>query len=314
MKDSFNREIDYIRISVTDRCNLRCLYCMPDGVEKITHEAILRDEEIIELVKEGVKIGIKKVRITGGEPLVRRGIYSLIRNIKDIEGIKELTLTTNGLLLEGKVDKLKEAGVDRVNLSLDSLKPEKLKKVTNSTETIDYIKLIEDLRRYGITPIKINTVLLKGINDDEINDFLKLSKEHDLIIRFIELMPIGHLNFSWVDHYLSNDHVLKECPELKIFREDKNTVYYATEGQLGMIGLINPISHKFCGSCNRIRLTADGKLKPCLHTNQEINVKSISNIQLKAKLRKVIMDKPKNHKIKDKSFTKVKRSMNRIGG
>ncbi|MCK5388249.1 MAG: radical SAM protein, partial [Candidatus Izimaplasma sp.] len=205
MKDAFKREIDYLRISVTDRCNLRCLYCMPDGIEKKLHDDILRDEEIIKVVEESVKIGISKIRITGGEPLVRRGIYNLIKKISNIEGIKEITITTNATLLIGNVKKLKDAGISRVNFSLDTLDDEKFKFITNSQITLDYEALIEELIENKLLPIKINAVLLRGFNDNEIDDFINLADKYDLIIRLIELMPIGHLSFDYEKYFISKD-------------------------------------------------------------------------------------------------------------
>ncbi len=314
MKDKFKREIDYLRISVTDRCNLRCLYCMPDGVEKKPHDNILRDEEILNVVKESVKIGIKKIRITGGEPLVRKGIYSLIKKISEVEGIKEITITTNATLLIGNVKKLKEAGISRVNFSLDTLDDEKFKFITNSLVTLDYEKLIKELITYEMLPIKINTVLLKGFNDDEIPDFIELANKYDLLIRLIEVMPIGHLKFDYDKYYLSKDDLLSRYPELTFYRKDSIAEYYNVKGKKGLIGFINPISHKFCASCNRIRLTADGHLKPCLHNNKEINIKNIPENKVSSKLIEAIKAKPLSHTLDEKERNISDRPMNKIGG
>ena len=315
MKDTFKREIDYLRISVTDRCNLRCLYCMPDGVEtKKQHDDILRDEEIIRVVMESVKIGIKKIRITGGEPLVRKGIYELIRKISDIEGIKEVTITTNATLLKGNVKKLKDAGITRVNFSLDTLDDEKFKFITNSNIILDYEGLIQELIRNELLPIKINAVLLRGFNDNEILDFIDLADKYDLFIRLIEVMPIGHLTFDYNKYFISKDEILKLYPELIFKRKDSIAEYYGVEGKRGLIGFINPISHKFCASCNRIRLTADGHLKPCLHNNNEINIKNIDMDLLSGELVKAIKSKPKSHTL-DESITNIAdRPMYKIGG
>lgn len=313
MKDSFNREVDYLRISVTDRCNLRCSYCMPEGIEKVSHEAIMRNEEIINIVKEASLIGIKKIRITGGEPLVRKGIVDLIKDISNVEGIEEVAMTTNGLLLKGQVGVLKEAGLKRINLSLDTLDAEKFKQLTKAKEMLDYHAVINELIEHGMTPIKLNVVLIKGINSDEIGDFIELADQYDLLIRFIELMPIGHLNFDWESHYISADEVIKNYP-LVHESNGKNTVYYRVEGKRGRIGFINPISHKFCGDCNRIRLTSDGKLKPCLHTDDEINVRGLTLEEVKQELRRSIKDKPSSHKINEEDYEEITRTMNRIGG
>ena len=314
MKDAFKREIDYLRISVTDRCNLRCLYCMPDGIERKSHDDILRDEEIIKVVEESVKIGITKIRITGGEPLVRKGIYNLIKKISDIEGIKEITITTNATLLIGNVKKLKEAGISRVNFSLDTLNDDKFKFITNSQETLNYEKLIEELIENELLPIKINAVLLRGFNDNEIDDFINLADKYDLLIRLIELMPIGHLNFDYDKYYISKDEILKSHHELSLHRKDSIAEYYKVEGKKGLIGFINPISHKFCASCNRIRLTADGHLKPCLHNNNEIDIKNIDGNLVSSKLIDAIKSKPISHTLDESIKNISNRPMNKIGG
>ena len=314
MKDSFKREIDYLRISVTDRCNLRCLYCMPDGVEKKDHDEILRDEEIIKVVEESVLIGIKKIRITGGEPLVRKGIYSLLKKISNIKGLDEITITTNAILLVGNVKKLKDAGVTRVNFSIDTLDSEKYKFITNSTLTLDYESLIEELIANELQPIKINAVLLKGFNDNEVLGFIKLANKYDLLIRLIELMPIGHLSFDYDKYFISIDDILKSYPQLKIYRKDNIAEYYKVEGNKGLIGFINPISHKFCASCNRIRLTADGHLKPCLHNNNEINIKNIDSNLISKSIIQAIESKPISHTLDEKERNISDRPMNKIGG
>ncbi len=315
MKDAFKREINYLRISVTDRCNLRCLYCMPDGIEnKKQHDDILRDEEIIRVVKESVKLGISKIRITGGEPLVRKGIYELIRKIKDVAGIKEITITTNAILLIGNVKKLKEAGISRVNFSLDTLDDEKFKFISNSLLTLDYEKLIEELIHNDLLPIKINAVLLKGFNDTEVPDFIELANKYNVIIRFVELMPIGHLSFDYYKYFISKDEILDKYPELVFYRKDSISEYYNVEGKNGLIGFINPISHKFCSECNRIRLTADGHLKPCLHNNNEIDIKNIDGNLVLGKLVQAIKSKPISHTL-DESIKNISdRPMNKIGG
>lgn len=313
MKDLFDREVDYLRISVTDRCNLRCSYCMPDGIEKVSHTKILRNEEIVSIVIEAANLGVKKIRITGGEPLVRKGIYDLIKEISSVEGIEEVTITTNGLLLNGNIAKLKEAGVTRVNLSLDTLNEEKYLELTKAPKMINFEKIFQDLIENEMTPIKLNVVLMKGINDTEIESFIDLADRYDLLVRFIELMPIGNLSFKWEDYYLSSDEVVKKY-NFNFLKKGKNTTYYGVDGKKGSIGFINPISHKFCDDCNRIRLTSDGKLKPCLHTDEEINVKGLAAEEIANQIRKSIQAKPKSHKINEKDYEEIKRSMNRIGG
>jgi cyclic pyranopterin phosphate synthase len=288
---------------------------MPDGIQnKKDHDEIMRDEEIINVVEESVKIGITKIRITGGEPLLRKGIYNLIRKINNVKGIKEITITTNAILLVGNVKKLKDAGVSRVNFSLDTLDTEKFKFISNTTLSLDYISLIEELIEHNMQPIKINAVLLKGFNDSEIPGFISLANKYDISIRLIELMTIGHLSFDYDKYFISKDDILKRYPELKFVKKDNVSEYYKVEGNKGFIGFINPISHKFCSDCNRIRLTADGHLKPCLHNNNEIMIKEIKGEPLLEKLKEAVKSKPVSHKLDESNNNRSDRSMNKIGG
>ncbi|MFW6285386.1 MAG: GTP 3',8-cyclase MoaA [Bacillota bacterium] len=313
MEDRFKREIDYLRISVTDRCNLRCFYCMPEeGVVKKAHANILRDEEILEAARAAVKLGLKKIRITGGEPLVRKGIYELIEKIHAIEGIREITLTTNGTLLRGNVKKLKAAGVKRVNLSLDTMDADTYRAITRTPEPIDYHGIIQELIDEGMQPVKVNAVLLRGINDHEIEDFMDLADRYDITVRFIELMPIGHLPYDYKRHLITKDEILQRHPELKLETKERVAENYAIPGKRGRIGFIDPISHKFCSRCNRLRLTADGKLKPCLHSNEEIDIKDLTPTELLHTFKKAIHHKPASHAVNPN--TQIDRSMNKIGG
>ena len=314
MKDTFNREIDYLRISVTDRCNLRCLYCMPEGIEKISHNRIISDEDILRVVKESVKLGFKKIRITGGEPLVRKGIYELIHKISVIEGINEIVLTTNGTLLTGNVKKLKDAGVSRVNLSLDSLNQQKLTTISNTSTTLDFSTLIKELHQYKMTPIKINTVLLRGINDQEIIDFYDFSIKYNCQIRFIELMPFEATSFKYEDYYISKTDILKNYPDLLFDYKTSNVEFYKTKNNAKTIGFINAVSSKFCEACNRLRLTSDGYIKPCLHSSSEIYVKNQTTEEVISKLKEAIHKKPKQHSLDKDYKNQAKRSMNKIGG
>lgn len=314
MKDRFQREIDYLRISVTDRCNLRCFYCMPeDGIDKKDHDDILRDEEIIQAVKAAVKIGLKKVRITGGEPLVRKGIFSLIESISTISGVQEVVMTTNGLLLKGNVKRLKDVGVKRINMSLDTLNPETYKTITKSTKAIDYELLIQELIEHDMLPVKLNAVLLRDINDHEIPDFIALANRYDIHVRFIELMPIGHLNFDYKRHFISKDEILNRYPELEFEQKHLIAETYTIKNKKGKIGFINPISHHFCDQCNRLRLTSDGKLKPCLHTNNEIDIRKLNQQELVEIFKSAIHKKPQKHQLKSDAKP-IHRSMNKIGG
>lgn len=319
MKDLYERKINYMRISITDLCNLRCVYCMPEeGVEKHAHTKNLSFEEIIGLIKAGVAIGVDKIRLTGGEPLVRHGIVDLVRQIGEIPEIKDLTMTTNGILLPKYAKDLKEAGLKRVNISLDTFDPEKYHKITRWGQIEDVLAGIEAAKAAGMHPIKINTVLIKGFNDDEIEAFVNFTKNQDVDVRFIELMPLGESSGFAEHQYLSNDEVLRRMPELQPANESDKTgpaEYYQLPGAKGRVGLINPISKHFCAQCNRIRVTTDGKIKPCLHSNFEIDSsalrkegKSYQEILIQA-----IEAKPERHHITEDD-KHVLRNMNEIGG
>lgn len=292
---------------------------MPEaGVCKKEHTDILRFEDILEVVKHGALMGISKVRLTGGEPLIRKGVVNLVRDIKKIDGIKEITMTTNGSLLKRYAKELKYAGLDRVNVSLDSLKSEKFSEITRGAdlkEVLEGIKLCQDI---GIAPVKINTVLIGGFNDDEISDFVNLTVDHDIDVRFIELMPIGEASGWSKEHFIPNTTVLDRVKELKeVPPKDISSParYYRLENAKGTVGLINPVSCTFCSNCNRIRLTSDGKLKPCLHSDDEIDLKDfIKNGNLMDAIRKSIDSKPKEHHINDEEFKPIKRNMNQVGG
>ncbi|MCK9216922.1 MAG: GTP 3',8-cyclase MoaA [Firmicutes bacterium] len=319
MKDRFERNIEYLRISVTDRCNLRCRYCMPEeGIkDKRTHSDMLSLEEIYEVVKACTNIGINKVRITGGEPLTRKGVSGLIKNISKLDGIKDIAMTTNGLLLKEYAKELKESGLHRVNVSLDTLNEKKYKHITRFGSLKNVLEGLDEAKKVGLLPIKINIVLIGGFNDDEIEDFVKLTIDEDIQVRFIELMPIGQATDWAKENFIPNTTVLDKFKELKpVPRADKSSPaeYYKLPGAKGLVGLINPISHHFCGNCNRIRLTADGKIKPCLNSNQEIDIKKVikSGGDLEETIRIAIQQKPLRHYLNEGQS--IKRDMMRIGG
>lgn len=319
MTDKYGRKIEYLRVSVTDRCNLRCIYCMPEEgiIDKKRHSEMLTLEEIYEVVKACASLGVKKVRITGGEPLTRKGITSLVQKINHIEGIKDIAMTTNGLLLKKYAKELKEAGLKRVNVSLDTMKEEKYKYITRFGSLKDVLDGMEEAKKVGLLPLKINVVLIGGFNDDEIEDFVKLTLDEDIQVRFIELMPIGQAS-SWArENFIPNTLILDKFKDLMpVQKEDKSSPaeYYRLPGAKGMIGLINPISHQFCNNCNRLRLTADGKIKPCLHSNQEIDVREAIKTggNLKETIINAILAKPQEHHLNDGES--IKRDMMRIGG
>src|SRR6056297_1233293 len=319
MKDKFERDITYLRVSVTDRCNLRCKYCMPpEGIEKKDYEDLLSLENIYRIIKVSTRLGIKKIRFTGGEPLVRTGITKLIKNVSQLKGIEEITLTTNGILLPKYIKELKQGGLNRVNISLDTLRPERYRDITRCGDINKALEGIKVAQKYGMKPIKINVVLMKGFNDDEIEDFAKLTIDKEVIVRFIELMPFGE-RYSWTKNkYLSNSRVLDEVKNLEEIDYDKGSPskYYKIKGAKGKIGLINPISRHFCNTCNRLRLTADGNIKPCLHSDLEIDMKKYlgSEEDIYKGLVESINIKPSKHHINEEGYEPIKRDMNRIGG
>ena len=319
MKDSFGREIDYLRVSLTDRCNLRCEYCMPEsGIDnKIKHSDMLSLEEMFKLIQEFVLLGIKKIRFTGGEPLVRKGAVELIKRVNELEGVKEVTITTNGVLLEEYAESLVNAGIKRINVSLDTLDSKKYKEITRGGDIQKVFRGIEKAQKLGMQPIKLNTVLIGGFNDDEIEDLVNLTLYEDIDVRFIELMPIGQAADFAKSKFLSNNKVLERIPELKaVQKEDISSPanYFKLPNAKGRVGLINPITCKFCSDCNRVRLTATGKLKLCLHSDREIDLSKILRAKgdLNGAVRQAILTKEEEHHLENNEY--IKRSMNQIGG
>ena len=317
MIDRLGRNITYLRISVTDKCNLRCRYCMPeDGVCKKSHVDMLTEDEFVTAVEAAAALGITKVRITGGEPLVRKNIVSICRRTAEVEGIEEVCLTTNGVLLPQLAKPLKEAGVKRLNLSLDTLNPEKYAYITR-IGTLDHFKAgLDAAFEAGFEKIKINSVLIGGFNDNEIVDLANLTMQYPLDMRFIELMPMYDSGDFGMDAYLPYSKVLEKLPEAVAVPHDGGVAkLYRLPGAKGNIGLISPVSAHFCGECNRLRLTADGKLKPCLHAPDEYSVKGLNFDGMKAVMEQAIWNKPAWHGDLDAvNRSKAGRNMNEIGG
>ena len=317
MIDNYGRVIDYMRISVTELCNLRCRYCMPeDGIVKRAHDEMMTAEETIDAVKAAVSLGIKKIRITGGEPLVKRGIVKLCDAISAIEGVEELCITTNGTLLPKFGKELREAGVSRVNISLDTLDPDKYREITRVGELSNALAGIDAAFKAGFDNIKINNVLMGGFNDDEIEDFVKLTVDRPIEVRFIELMPIGGgMDFDR-SGFISCQQVLSKVPELEpLERSEGVAVLYRLPGAEGRVGLIRPISCEFCGDCNKIRLTSDGMLKPCLHSDAELCIKGLQLDEMKEVMRNAVLQKPEmRDKLDADNPSHAGRNMNSIGG
>ena len=323
MKDKFGREIDYLRVSVTDNCNLRCIYCMDEKDNKFLQKnEKLTDDEIYRVVKESANLGIKKVRITGGEPLVRPGITKLISKINSITGIEEIYLTTNGILLADMLDELYQNGLKGVNISLDSLKEDRFNKLTRLGNLNKVLQAIDKAISLGIK-VKLNTVIVNDINKDEVIDFVNLTKEKAIDVRFIELMPIGiAVNYKGA----TNEEILKiindnysDYEEIVRSKSGGPATYIRVKGANGKIGFISAMSNCFCEECNRIRLTPEGFLKQCLHFDYGIDLKSrlregISDEELSKLISNNIYDKPEKHLFLENSDHKELKFMNQIGG
>ena len=314
MNDRFGREITYLRLSVTDLCNLRCKYCMPaGGVNKRGHTDILSIEEIEEIVGAAAQLGITKVRITGGDPLVRRGIVEICRRVSATPGITETCVTTNGALLRGFAVPLRKAGVSRLNISLDTLNPVRYREITRIGELSDTLDGIKAAREAGFDSIKINAVLMRGENDNEIRELANLTRDTSTHVRFIELMPIGSMAEWSRERYLENSAVLRAVPELMPTENDGVATMYKLPDAIGSVGLISPISSHFCPSCNRVRITADGMLKPCLHSADEVSLRGLSGDELRDAMRAAIFAKPRRHHV-DEAVSDSARDMFAIGG
>ncbi len=328
--DAYNRPISYLRISVTDRCNLRCTYCMPEeGVAWRPHEEILSYEEIETVVRAAAELGISKIRLTGGEPLVRLGILDLVKNLARIPGIDDLAMTTNGMLLARYAADLARAGLDRVNISLDTLDPGRFRHITRREGLSDVLAGIEAARAAGLQPIKINTVVIRGLNDDEVADLAAKSRDAEWWnIRFIELMPIGdgHLmDAGWEEQVVTADEIrtriesaLGDLEPARMSTGNGPARYYRLHGAAGTIGFITPISEHFCYQCNRLRLTADGQLRPCLLSDEEIDLRTplragASPGRIKTLIVQSIKRKPMHHHL-DLWSHPAGRVMSEIGG
>jgi cyclic pyranopterin phosphate synthase len=272
MTDGFGRRIEYLRVSVTDKCNLRCVYCMPEeGLPWLRRDQLLSYEEIAEIVRVMAGMGLRRVRITGGEPLVRRDLASLVRMIRAVPQIEDVALSTNAVLLEEQAEELRRAGVDRLNVSLDSLRPERVEAIARRPGSAEAIfRGLEAAERAGFSPIKVNCVVMRGRNDDEVADFAELTRRRPWHVRFIEVMPTGDNLGVSRDEYVPSDEILARVAEVGELRPVPGPAgngparYFAFAGAAGTVGVITPMSHNYCDRCNRMRLTADGQLRPCL--------------------------------------------------
>jgi cyclic pyranopterin phosphate synthase len=327
--DSFARPINYLRVSVTDRCNLRCIYCMPaEGIPLLTHQDILTFEEIERIVRVAAELGIYKVRLTGGEPLVRIGLPHLVRLIAAIPQIDDISMTTNGHLLPRYADELAAAGLKRVNVSLDSLRADRFRSLTRVGELARAWEGVAAAERAGLTPIKINVVVIRGLNDNEVLDFAQLTLEQERHIRFIEVMPLGHNDLWAEDGFVSMEEVRGRIETtfgpLEPVGQDAPVIgngparYWRLPGAPGTLGFITPVSDHFCANCNRLRLTADGRLRPCLLSDAEIDLhgplrKGIDDVALRELFTQAVANKPARHHLGEGKHP-LKREMAQIGG
>lgn len=326
MLDRQGREINYLRISVTDRCNLRCQYCMPEtGINHVGHEEILSLEEIARLVRVGASIGIRKVRLTGGEPLVRRNISQLVHYINEIKEIDDIAITTNGILFAPMAEELKAAGLNRVNFSLDSMVAEKYRYITRSGNLPVVLDGIEKALALELHPVKVNTVVIKGFNDDEIINFAKMAFKYPIHIRFIEFMPIGDLLF-WRKDRLMTCQEIKQRIEQEYVLEETFKIegsgpasYFKMQDGFGSVGFISPMSNHFCARCNRIRMTAEGKLRACLYEQGETDLRatlkrSSDDEELRQLFLATLNAKPQRHHMQSGWGEENRRKMYQIGG
>lgn len=321
MTDKYGRIIDYMRVSIIDRCNLRCQYCMPTDIKWIPPQEILSLEEITEICRQASQIGIKKIKVTGGEPLIRKGCVDLIRMLKEIPGIEQVTLTTNGVLLAQYAEQLNNAGLDAINVSLDTLDPEKYLKITQSDALADVLDGISAIEKYDI-PLKINSVLQRGVNDSDWQELIGLAKDRRIDVRFIEMMPIGHgKQFDPI----SNAEILQKLrehygavEEVEKVRGNGPATYCHILAFTGNIGFISAIHGKFCSACNRIRLTSTGQIKPCLCYEDHISLKEAVRSGRTDEIQKLLLSaidrKPDGHRFDESEMITEKHEMAQIGG
>jgi len=323
LRDQFGRSIEYLRISVTDRCNFRCVYCMPvDGLTWLPKQDILSYEEITNIVQQLAPLGLRRLRITGGEPTIRPDIERLVAMLRGVPHVEDIALSTNGVRLPELARPLREAGLDRVNISADSLRADRIAAIARRNLGFDPVHAAQAAEDAGLGPIKLNMVVMRGINDDEIVDFARLTLNHPWHVRFIELMPVGNLRELTAEHILSSDEVLERASVLGSLqpgggppRGNGPAAYHHFAGAPGSIGVITPMTHTYCGSCNRVRLTADGRLRTCLFGDHEIDLRTPlrSGEALEPHFRRALAEKPKEHALLQLRIGGLK-ALSQVGG
>ena len=318
MTDGYGRKIEYLRMSVTDACNLRCAYCMPEeGMRVCPCKSAMSADEFVEIASAAAELGVNKLRITGGEPLLRGDIVGLARELGKIDGIEDISMTTNATLLAPMAEDLYKAGIHRINISLDTLDAKKYEDMTRGGKLSDALEGLRAAMYAGMRPVKLNAVLIGGFNDTEIETLADLTQTYPVDLRFIELIPIGHTSCFPNSAYIPDSVVLQELPGLEPVESAPHSVarLYKLPHAQGRIGLISPLSNHFCAECNRLRLTADGCLKPCLHSAEEIPVRGLHGEELKAAILTAVSHKPKMHvELSATERSQSQRSMYRIGG
>ena len=323
LQDTFGRKIEYLRISVTDRCNFRCLYCMPAaGLEWLPKSEILSYEEIARVVAELAPLGLRRLRITGGEPTLRPQLEKLIVMLRSNPLIEDISLSTNGVRLSDVAESFKAAGLDRVNMSADSLRPDRIRAIARRNIEFNPITAAVAAEAAGLSPIKLNVVVIRGINDDEIADFARLTLEREWHVRFIELMPVGEMReFTW-ERVVPADEILARLDSIGCLsptpgptRGNGPARYFRFDGAPGTVGVISPMSHTYCGSCNRVRLTADGRLRTCLFGNEEVDLRTPlrDGIPLEPFFRDALLIKPREHQLLQMRVGGL-RALSQVGG
>ena len=323
LRDQFGRSIEYLRISVTDRCNFRCLYCMPvEGLSWLPKNDILSYEEIASVVRQLAPLGLRRLRITGGEPTIRPDIERLIAMLRAVSEVEDIALSTNGVRLPELAQPLRQAGLDRVNISVDSLRSDRIIAIARRNLGFDPVRAAEAAQDAGLGPIKLNMVVMRGINDDEIVEFARLTLNHPWHVRFIELMPVGGLRELTAEHIVPSEEVLERASVLGPLesgggppRGNGPAAYYHFAGAPGSIGVITPMTHTYCGSCNRVRLTADGRLRTCLFGDHEVDLRTPlrADETLEPHFRRALAEKPKEHALLQLRVGGL-RALSQVGG
>jgi cyclic pyranopterin phosphate synthase len=323
LRDQFGRAIEYLRISITDRCNFRCVYCMPEqGMQWLPKADILSYEEIAEVVRQLAPLGLRRLRITGGEPTIRPQLHELIRQLRAVSEIEDIALSTNGVRLPEIAGLLRESGLDRVNMSVDSLRADRIVGIARRDLGFDPVRSAMAAESAGLAPIKLNMVVMRGVNDDEVEAMARLTIEHPWHVRFIELMPVGDLRALTWEHVVPSDEILGRLRAIAPLnasdgppRGNGPAAYYAWPDARGTIGMITPMTHTYCASCNRVRLTADGRLRTCLFGNHEVDLRTAlrAGEPLEPLFRDALANKPKEHELLQMKIGGLK-ALSQVGG